>query len=153
MRVLAIGLLAFSLQSCLNLKEYGQKILQESMNRKYLQAHNDIRDKSGMLPLVWDSKLELSAHRKASEYKESCRLGNLPVLGFNSYQGWGKNIETPKAIVNRWHDGDGSQSFRISSKYTSAVGCSYVVCDDHTHSSSIIHVCDYEIVPLWERFK
>ena len=153
MRVLAIGLLAFSLQSCLNLKEYGKKILQESINKKYLKAHNSIREKAGMLPLVWDSKLELSAHKKASEYKESCWLGELPILGFNSYQSWGKNIEMPQAIVDHWHDGDGSESFRVSSKYTTAVGCSSVVCDDHTHSSSIIHICDYEIVPIWERFK
>lgn len=79
-----------------------------------LKKHNDLRNKHGAQPLVWDSNL---AH-EADELASSCRMrhdaqGN---VGQNLYQGG-----NPVSGVQSWYDEN--QSFRYGrSDYSSSTG-------------------------------
>jgi len=140
--------------SCINVKEYGESLLRQELEDKYLKAHNQIRDMANVKPIVWDNLLALTAQEQANELAKECRSDVLPIDVENIFQSWGSMLSTPKEVVHKWASGNHYQLQRIVSRSTVAVGCGFAICKDpNSYSTSVIHICNYRKKSILDRLE
>lgn len=130
--------------SCMNVKEYGQKLIRDQTNARYLNSHNEIREFVGAEPLIWDEDLEKKSRDLIEKHKTNCNVNVFntdPFSDINVFQSWGSMVSTPREVVHAWGKGQGYQFKNIINRRSIAVGCAFSYCKSN---SSSIHVCYYK---------
>ena len=130
-------------------------------HNKYLKAHNAVRAKKKVPPLVWDLELAGFAQKWVNHLAKNCTLVHSTdnSLGENLAQTWGSASRTPQAIVDMWASEEKYYNYKqntclpgkVCGHYTQLVwsetkklGCAKATClNTGEYKNITIYACEY----------